>query len=75
MPDARHVDLHVPVARLAQALPIMADVIVRPTFPEAELERLKEERLAALLEAEDDPEHLIGSAFPRIVFGAAHRSE
>ena len=36
--DASYVDLHVPVARLADALPIMADVVARPTFPDAELE-------------------------------------
>lgn len=71
--DASYVDLHVPVARLADALPIMADVVARPTFPDAELKRLRDERLAALLETEDDPEQLIQVAFPRLVFGAAHR--
>jgi predicted Zn-dependent peptidase len=71
--DASYADLHVPVARLADALPIMADVIARPMFPEAELKRLREERLASLLETEDDPERLIQVAFPRLVFGAKHR--
>jgi len=71
--DATYVDLRVPVARLAAALPIMADVVARPTFPEAELKRLREERLASLLETEDDPEQLIQVAFPRLVFGARHR--
>ena len=32
--DASSVELHVPVARLGDALPIMADVALRPTFPE-----------------------------------------
>jgi predicted Zn-dependent peptidase len=72
-PDATYVDLHVPVARLADALPIMADVVARPTFPEAELKRLRDERLASLLEIQDDPEQLIQVAFPRVVFGAQHR--
>jgi len=71
--DASYVDLHVPVARLADALPIMADVVARPTFPDAELKRLRDERLASLLETEDDPEQLIQAAFPRLVFGAKHR--
>jgi zinc protease len=71
--DATYVDLHVPVARLADALPLMADIVARPTFPEAELKRLREERLASLLEVEDDPEQLIGVAFPRMVFGPKHR--
>lgn len=71
--DASYVDLHVTVARLAEALPIMADVLARPTFPEAELKRLREERLASILETEDDPEQLIQVAFPRLVFGTKHR--
>src|SRR5262249_13525004 len=71
--DASSVEHHVPVARLADVLPIMADVVARPTFPEAELKRLREEVLASLLEAQDDPEQLVQYAFPRVVFGAAHR--
>ena len=71
--DSTYVELHVPVARLADALPLMADVVMRPTFPDSELKRLREERLASLLEMEDDPEQLVTVAFPRIVFGQQHR--
>ena len=53
--DSSAVRLHVPVARLADALPIMADVALRPTFPTDELERLRQERLTGLLQARDDP--------------------
>jgi zinc protease len=71
--DASFVDLHVPVARLADALSVMSDVVARPTFPDSELKRLREERLAALLEAQDDPEQLVAFAFPRLIYGAEHR--
>jgi len=71
--DATYVDLQVPVARLSDALPIMADVVARPTFPDAELKRLRDERLASLLEIQDDPEQLIQVAFPRVVFGPQDR--
>jgi len=71
--DAASVDLHVPVARLAEALPVMVDVIQRPTFPADELDRMKKERLASLLEAQDDPEELVRFAFPRIVYGRSHQ--
>jgi predicted Zn-dependent peptidase len=70
--DATTVDLHVPVARMAPAIAIMGDVVMRPTLPESELKRLKEERLATLLELQDDPEELIRYAFPRILYGASH---
>jgi len=71
--DSSSVDLHVPVARLPEALAIMADVALRPTFPDQELQRVRDERVAALLQAEDDPEALIAIAFPRLVYGSAHR--
>ena len=71
--DVSYVGLQVPVARLADALAVMVDVVARPTFPDAELKRLRDERLASLLEAQDDPEQLIAFAFPRIVYGAEHR--
>src|SRR5439155_769616 len=57
----------------AEAPPVVADVVLRPTFAENELNRLREERLTALVQAEDDPEQLIEFAFPRIVYGAKHR--
>ena len=71
--DASYVDLQVPVARLGDALPIMADVALRPTFPEGELKRVREDLLTSIVQAEDDPATLIQFAFPRLVFGPQHR--
>ena len=71
--DASYVDLQVPVARFADALPIMADVALRPTFPPDELKRVREDLLTSIVEAQDDPETLVQFAFPRIVFGPQHR--
>jgi predicted Zn-dependent peptidase len=71
--DAAFADLHVPIARLADALPVFADVIARPTFPDTELKRVREERLTSLIQARDDPEQLVRFAFPRIVYGPRHR--
>jgi zinc protease len=71
--DASFVDLHVPVARLGDALPIMSDVALHPSFPDQELQRAREELLTSLLQAQDDPASLIQFAFPRLVFGPQHR--
>ncbi len=71
--DYSAVRLSTPVARLADALPLMADVILNPTFAGEELERLRKERLTRLLQARDDPASIIEIAFPRIVFGEKHR--
>lgn len=71
--DASAVRLNVPVKRLAEALPILADVVLRPAFPQAELDRLRQERLTALLQARDDPVSVSTLAFSRVVYGPAHR--
>jgi zinc protease len=71
--DASAVRLNVPVPQLEEGLAVMADVALRPTFPAADLERLRQERLTALLQARDDPASIAGMAFSRIVFGRDHR--
>jgi predicted Zn-dependent peptidase len=71
--DASAVRLNVPARALADALPIMVDVVARPTFPADELERLRQERLTALLQARDDPAAIAAPAFARVVFGDEHR--
>jgi len=71
--DASAIRLNVPVARLEAALAIMADVALRPTFPQAELDRLRQERLTALLQARDDPAQVAPLTFSRVVFGETHR--
>ena len=71
--DASAVRLHVPVARLAEALPIMADVALRPTFPNEELQRLRAERLTTVIQARDEPETIGQLAFARVLYGTTHR--
>jgi zinc protease len=71
--DASVVRLNVPARALELALPIMADVVFRPTFPADELERLRQERLTGLLQARDDAVAVATPAFARVVFGSEHR--
>src|SRR5439155_4759626 len=71
--DSSAVRLHAPVARLADALHIMADVALRPTFPSDELERLRKQRLTSLLQARDDPATIAALAFSRVLYGPTHR--
>ena len=66
------VSLRVPVARLDEALGLMADVVLRPDFPESELERLKRERLTAMIRRHDDPGRIASALFARTLFGEAH---
>ena len=65
--DSSAIRLHVPVARLAEALPIMADVALRPTFPKDELERLRQQRLTSLIQSRDDAATIAALAFSRVL--------
>lgn len=71
--DATLLALSVPVARLVPALAVMADVALRPDFPQDELDRLREQRLTALRTAKDNPPAIASIAFPLAVYGRAHR--
>jgi len=71
--DASSIRLGVPVARLEPALNVMSDVALRPTFPDAELERVRQERLTDLLQAKDDPATVAPMAYARLLYGATHR--
>jgi zinc protease len=71
--DSSVLRLHVPVARLDEALPVMADVALRPTFPGTELERLRQQRLTSILQARDDPPAIASAAFARVLYGPTHR--
>jgi zinc protease len=71
--DATRVGVHVPVKRLERALAILADVVERPTFPAAELERLRKERLTELLQARDEPAAIASVALARALYGKDHR--
>jgi predicted Zn-dependent peptidase len=71
--DYSAVRMSVPVSKLGDALPLIADVTLRPTFPASDLDRLRKERLTALLQARDNPAALISLAFPRVIYGPTHR--
>src|SRR5947208_8531097 len=71
--DSMTVRLHVPVARLADAVPLMADVALRPTFPKDELERQRQQRLTSIIQARDDPSTIATIGFSRVLYGRGHR--
>lgn len=71
--DSSSVRLQTPVSKLDEALPLLADVVLRPAFSEAELNRLRKERLTSLLQTRDDASRLASAAFARLVFGPRHR--
>jgi predicted Zn-dependent peptidase len=69
--DATTVQLHTPTAQLDSALALFADVALHPSFPTAELERLRKTRLTSLLQVKDRGPEIANRAYAAIVFGAA----
>jgi predicted Zn-dependent peptidase len=70
--DQSTVNLHTTRATLDSALSLMADVVLRPTFPEQEFARLRSERLTSLLQEQDRGPAIADRAFAAIVFGEHH---
>ena len=61
--DATSVSIDVPTTRFRQALELLAEVLLRPTFPDGEVERLRDERLNDLLQAQADPRRRADEAY------------
>jgi predicted Zn-dependent peptidase len=71
--DSSSLQLHVPSARLAAALPLMAEAAQRPAFSTRALERVRQHRLLTLRQARDDPDAIASLAFSRVIYGPSHR--
>jgi len=71
--DASSARLHTLATKLDAALPLLADVVLHPTFPETDLNRLRTERLTSLLQIRDNPSQLASAAFSRTLYGDQHR--
>jgi zinc protease len=66
--DALTVGVDVPAARLEPALELVAEVLLHPTFPESEVERLRDERLNDLLQVKADPRRRADEAFVGTIY-------
>ena len=70
--DASRVALHTPTAQLDSALALFADVIRNPSFASKELERLRKDRLTAILQQRDRAPVIADLAFSSILYGEDH---
>jgi zinc protease len=71
--DEGCVRLTVTPARLEDAFALFAEVLTAPRFAEADIERLKAERLADLLQQRVEPRGLADERFARAVYAPASR--
>ena len=70
--DAFTISLNVPKRTLDQALDLLGDVVMRPTFRAADVRRQRDLRLASILQRRDNANTLAALAFNQIVFPEGH---
>jgi predicted Zn-dependent peptidase len=70
--DAATVNLHTPMAQLDSALALFADVVLHPAFRPEDFERVRKNRLTALVQLKDRPTAIADQAYAAILYGGSH---
>ncbi len=70
--DISYVRLNALKTTLPEAMEVYADVILRPTFPQKELERLKKQIIAGIKREQSQPIQMALRVLPRFLYGAGH---
>ncbi len=66
--DSTYLKITVLSSKLREAAKLLGDAISRPAFPEREIERLKAERLAEILQLETEPRGLADEKFSEFLY-------
>ncbi len=70
--DFSYVGLNTLKQSLDPSLDIMADVILNPAFPEADLNRLKNQQLSSIANEMKEPQSMIMRVMPELLYGKDH---
>ena len=70
--DSGGVSVKVLKDKLDAALDLMSDVTLNPTFPDAEIERLRARRIAGIQSEKSSPGTIAQNSVAAVVFGRAH---
>ena len=71
--DSATLTMTVLTSRLVEAMALVAEVMLEPAFPERELERLKAERQAEILQRRSEPRGLADEMFARFLYASDSR--
>ncbi|MCH7574636.1 MAG: insulinase family protein [Candidatus Marinimicrobia bacterium] len=66
------ISLNTPLRQLDAALPLLADVALKPAFATADLDRKRDERLTAMIQARDEARSIASVQFNKAIFGKGH---
>lgn len=66
------INLHTPKSKIDSALALLTDIVLNPSFPEKELERLRREKLTTLMQWHDNPMVIASILFNNVVYGKDH---
>ena len=70
--DRSFLNMNALSSRLPESLDLYADVLLNPTFPDKELERLRGQTLATIQQEKAQPSAMINRVFPRLIYGEGH---
>lgn len=70
--DTSYISLNAIASRLGDSLELFSDVLLNPTFPAHELERLKAQSLAGIQQQKSSPRGIVSRLFPRLIYGDGH---
>jgi zinc protease len=70
--DASFLSLNCLSKFMAKGLDVFADVLINPTFPQKEFDRLQKQRITSLMQQKDQATAIANNAFSRIIYGSNH---
>ena len=70
--DASVVSLNALKSNLDDSLDLYADIVLNPVFPDAELERLRKQRIAGIKQEKTQPVGMALRLFPQLLYGDSH---
>jgi predicted Zn-dependent peptidase len=70
--DSTGANLRTLKRHLDRSLAVYSDVVLNPSFPDRELERLRASRIAAFRQRRDDPNQIADMVYNSLIFGREH---
>lgn len=70
--DYSYVHLNTLIQSLDQSLDLMADVVLNPSFPEADFKRLQAQQISGIKNEKKSPQGMVMRVMPELLYGKGH---